>query len=294
MIRTVHGKGFRFVGEVEDTCIAASDAVHCPDTHEAAQAPEQAKPSIAVLPFALLGEGGPHALIAEALPHELIAELARLRWLFVIARGSSFRFAAADPDIRRVGEVLNVRYCLSGVVQISGERIAVTVELTDTHDCGVVWAERYDAPLGDVHDIRAQIAKNIVSALEIQIPFNEARQARLKSPENLDAWSAYHLGLQHMFRFNEVDNAAAAAMFAQAITKEPDFARAHAGLSFTHFQNAFLNYKADPAAEAVAARRHAERAIEHDMLDPFAHFAMGRSYWLRGDLEASLVLQLRI
>jgi Tfp pilus assembly protein PilF len=110
----------------------------------------------------------------------------------------------------------------------------------------------------------------------------------LRSPEHLDAWSAYHLGLDHMFRFTAADNQAASKMFEIALSKEAGFARAHAGLSFTHFQNAFMRYCADGRAESASARRIAERAVELDARDPFVNFAMGRSLWLEGDVERSL------
>ncbi|HEX5776148.1 MAG TPA: hypothetical protein VFX95_05650, partial [Caulobacteraceae bacterium] len=105
---------------------------------------------------------------------------------------------------------------------------------------------------------------------------------------HLDAWSAYHLGLHHMFRFNREGSAAAAAMFRRAIELEPSFARAHAGLSFTHFENAFLRFADDASEATLLARRSAEKGMEHDPLDPFCNLVMGRVSWLSGDLEASL------
>src|SRR5262249_31990581 len=105
---------------------------------------------------------------------------------------------------------------------------------------------------------------------------------------HLDAWSAYHLGLQHLYRFNRVDSAAAADLFERAVTLDPCLARAHAGLSFVHFQAAFLRYTDGVAAAYAAARRCAERGLELDPLDPFVNFLMGRTYWLEGDLDASL------
>lgn len=288
-IRTVHGQGFRFVADVKTAAPAktsqlASDWPH----NETAQASDTARPSIAILPFRLLGMSGPHAAIADAIPHDLIVALSRLRWLFVIARGSSFRFRSRDLDVVQVGEVLNARYCLSGVVEILAPSIIITVELVDSRTGGIVWGDRFASQVDDIHVIRTEIVANVISALEVQIPLNEAHSARLIAPENLDAWSAYHLGLQHMYRFNRRDNASATAMFEKAIALEPGFARAHAGLSFTHFQNAFLRYSDDQKAEMEEARRFAERSLELDPLDPFANFTMGRAFWLKGDLDGSL------
>jgi TolB-like protein len=277
-IRTVHGRGFRFVGDLEEAATTPLGDARVGDT----------RPSIAVLPFRLVGAEHAYAAVADALPDELIAELSRLRWLFVIARGSSFRFRSPTPDVTEVGKALGVRYCVSGTVEIGGGKLAVTVQLADTRDAGVVWGDRFQSSLADVHATRVEILARLVAALELQIPLHEARLARLVSPESLDVWSAYHLGLQHMFRFHRTDNAAAGELFARAAAGDPGFARAHAGLSFVHFQNAFLRYTTDVAAEVRSARRSAERGVELDPLDPFANLTMGRSFWLEGDLESSL------
>ena len=292
MIRTVHKLGFRFVAEVET--LPAPEASLGPASGSAQDPPseppreERSRPSIAVLPFALVGHAGPYAAIADALPHDLIAELSRLRWLFVIARGSSFRFRGEDATLERVRAALHVRYCLTGVVEIDGDAMVVVVELSDTHEGSVVWSERYQAEVGAVHDVRQKIVQAVTNSLELQIPLHEARRARLKSPEDLDAWSAYHLGLHHMYRFSKAGNALAASLFERAIAREAGFARAHAGLSFTHFENAFLNFADDAAKAAALAQRYAETSLEHDPLDPFCNLVMGRVFWLRGELEASL------
>jgi TolB-like protein len=236
----------------------------------------------------LIGDPGPFAVVADALPHDLIADLSRLRWLFVIARGSSFRFRDVDQDIGAIGQALGVRYCLCGTIEIAGPRIVVSLELSDARDRGIIWSERYASPLEAVHEIRDRIAKSVVAALELQIPLHEAHGARLRAPERLDAWSNYHLGLQHMYRFTHADNQAAIGFFGRAVALEPDFARAHGGLSFSHFQNAFLRYPGDVAAARGAARHHAEQALIIDAFDPFANLTMGRSLWLVGDVAESV------
>lgn len=283
LIRTVHGRGFRFIQPVEIDGAAAA-----PVTVELSETPAPHGPSIAVLPLRPVGDAGPEAFLADALPHELIAELSRLRWLFVIARSSSFQFRDVEPDIRRIGATLGVRYCLGGSLESSRGRVAVSLELSDTRDCGIVWSERFDMPLESIHQLRPEIAARVVSALEIRLPDHEAQLARNRPPEQLDAWSNYHLGLQHMFRFTRRDNQAAQALFERAIGQQPDFARAHAARSFTHFQNAFLAYRSDVAAETQQARRFAERAVELDSLDPSSNLALGRSHWLTGELDSSL------
>jgi tetratricopeptide (TPR) repeat protein len=185
--------------------------------------------------------------------------------------------------------LLGVRYCLSGTVESSNRRLAVVVELIDAESGAVVWAERFTGKVDDVHSMREDIRARVLGALDLEIPVHEAGLARLAVPEDLDAWAAYHLGLQHIYRFNRADNAAAAGLFQRAVSLEPGFARAHAGLSFVHFQTAFMHYSDDRAGEIRKARASAERGLELDPFDPFVNFTMGRSFWLEGDLESGAI-----
>ncbi len=294
-VRTVHGQGFRFVAEVKafrgstahGSPYVDSDSESRDVISIAHQLERVSRPSIAVLPFRMVGERERYATLASALPDELISELSRLRWLFVTARGSSFRLRA-DREFSDVGRLLGVRYCLSGAIEVLDRRLVVVVELVDTLDSGIVWADRFSGRIDDVHSMRDEIRGRVLMALDIQIPMHEANLARLAAPDDLDAWSAYHLALQHIYRFNRTDNAAAAHLFQRALTLDPRFARAHAGLSFVHFQTAFMHYTDDIGSQIRQARQFAEHAVSLDPLDPFVNFTMGRSYWLEGDLESSL------
>jgi TolB-like protein len=245
-IRTHHGVGFRFVGDA---------TIPRPGERAAAEAlagKAVSRPSIAVLPFQMMGADGQY--IADALPHDLIVELSRLRWLTVIARGSSFHFRGLDATADRVKAALGVRYLLAGSVDIQGRSLAVMIELSDTDDGAIVWSEIYRGRIDAVHDIRAGIAAAVVAALELQIPIAER----------------------------------AAALFQQAIDREPSFARAHAGLSFAHFESAFLRFASDREKAAALARHAAETSLALDPLDPFCNLVMGRAAWLTGDLDAAL------
>jgi TolB-like protein len=283
MIRTLHGVGFRFVGAPGAATVGRAAAE--PETQAHHEAPQTAAaPSIAVLPFRLVGVGGPYAAIADGLAHDLIVELARLRWLTVIARESSFQLRNATAD--RVKTALGVRYALTGVVEIVGGQLTVTIEVSRTDDDAIIWSEVYRGEVGAVHEMRAEIASAAVAALDLQIPFAEARRA-LAAPSHLDAWAAYHLGLAQLFRFDREGSERAKTLFGQAIAREPGFARAHAGLSFAHFEGAFLRFDADRQAASEAARRCAEESVALDPLDPFCNLVMGRAGWLTGDLEGA-------
>lgn len=291
LIRTVHGRGFRFVGEVHGAIPSAMSAGQQQagfDTAPVLHATKDSRSSIAVLPFSLEGERGPHDIVADALPADLIVDLSRLPWLFVIARGSSFRFRGEDVDPSRVGRELSVRYCLTGAVELVGSAVTVVTALVGTQDCETIWAETYKCDLAELPWMRSEIESQVIAALEIHIPRNEVRLARGRPVSELDAWASFHLGLDHMYRFTQSDNAAAAKLFEHSLARDPYFSRALGGLSFTHFQNAFLHHGADPAAEMEAARIFAHRAVEADRIDAFAHFNVGRSLWLEGRLEDSI------
>lgn len=280
VIRTVHGRGFRFVAEVAgvDSALAATGVIDVPPDHRSG------RPSIAVLAFQPLGTSPDLAFLGEAIPHEIIQALSRLRWLAVIARGSSFRFQPAT-DLNLAAAALTARYVLSGIIEGRNRRVAVTLELTDAHSGEVIWADRLGSPLSGIEDLRMRIVAHLVSALETHIPLHEVVAARLTGPDGLDAWASYHLGLAHLYRFTDADTALARSFFEHAVAADPNFARAHAGLSFTSFLDSFLRLSPDSASAARAARRHAERSLELDALDPFGNFTMGRSFWLTDEPE---------
>jgi TolB-like protein len=284
VIRTVHGRGFRFLPEVSED-VPARPTAREPGART--DAPRTGRPSIAVLPLTPLAVDEAHAILADAIPHEIIQALSRLRWLSVIARGSSFRFRQAAPDVELAATALGVRYVLSGILETRGRALSVTLELSDSGLGEIIWAERLTSEVGEVDDLRTRIVNRIMAALEIVVPENEARLALLSGADRFDAWANYHIGLRHLYRFTARDNAAAREHFERAAALEPAFARAQAGLSFTNFIDAFLRIAPDVPAAQAAARRHAERGLELDALDPFVNFTMGRSHWLTHDLDGA-------
>lgn len=284
-IRTVHGKGFRFVAGVQES-LAATARAAVPTSDPVA--PQTSRPSIAILPFRALALPPELAILADAIPHEIIQALSRLRWLAVIARGSSFRFRQSEPDLSLVATALGTRYVLSGDIEMRRTVLSVTLALVDTSTDVVVWGDRLNGTLDGIDDLRARIVTHLISALEVYVPLNEAQAALHSRLETLDAWSNYHLGLHHLYRFTGTDNERAKLHFGRAVTLDPRFARAYAGLSFTSFLDAFLHLSPDVTAATEAARRYSERGVELDPLDPFANFTMGRSHWLTNEPDTAL------
>ena len=285
-IRTVHGKGFRFCAEVALER-APEPAILAPG-EQAALPPADDRPAIAVLPFRLLGEAGPLSFVADALADELIADLSRLRWLMVIARASTFRFRNREVGCQQIGTILGVRYCLTGTLEQVKDSVVLAVELADTQDGAVIWSERFAAGRDELQDMRREILAAVTANLEIRIVQHEVQLARQAPRAVLGAWSSYHLGLDHMFRFNKADNGEAARLFGQALAIDPQFSRALSGLSFTAFQDSFLHYSPDRERMARRARELAEEALRYDPLDPFAHLNLGRSMWFEGAMPESI------
>ena len=242
--------------------------------------------SIAVMPF--LAPPGPDGNLADGLSHDIISGLARLRNLFVIARGSTFALRDQTSNPQEIGRALNVDYAATGSVVRNGNRLLVTVDLCATDNGRVVWADAYEPPIADAFAILGNIAARIISSLDAEIGAAERNRAMLKPPNSLDAWEAHHRGLWHMYRFTGPDNEKAQRYFKRAVTLDLTFSRAYAGLSFTHWQNAFLFKSAERQAETDRAFDAAGRSLLADHRDPAAHWAMGRALWLRGEDAASV------
>lgn len=251
-------------------------------------APTPRRASIAVMPFVnhedLTGSKGG---FADGLTHDVITRLAKLRSLFVIAQGTVFALGERSIGAEAAGRTLNVDYVTSGSVLRQADRVIVTVELSEARTARIVWTETFDEKLDDAFQVLDEIGNRIVASIAGEIETVERNRAILKPPNSLDAWEAYHRGLWHMYRFNKVDNDHAGYFFSMAVKLDPTFARAYAGLSFTHWQNAFQHW-AEREGESEHAFEAAAQSLSADDRDPAAHWAMGRALWLRGRRVESL------
>jgi DNA-binding SARP family transcriptional activator/TolB-like protein len=245
--------------------------------------------SIAVMPFvdrndAMAVRGGP----ADGLAYDVIAGLAKLRTLFVIAQGTVFALHERRVGPEDAGRMLNVDYVVGGSLQRQGRRLTVSVELAEARTARIVWAEVFNQEVDHTFAVLDEIGNRVVASIAGEIETIERNRAILRPPSSLDAWEAHHRGLWHMYRFNRADNERAQHFFATAVRLDPTFARAHAGLSFTHFQNAFQGW-AERAREIDRAFATAGQSLMADDRDPAAHWAMGRALWLRGRPDQSIV-----
>ncbi|WP_431523457.1 transcriptional regulator [Mesorhizobium captivum] len=243
--------------------------------------------SLAVMPFAestVNFRGG----LADGLTHDIITRLAKLRDFFVIARGSVFALAEKNIAPEDAGRRLNVDYVATGSVRSFSGRVIVSVELVEVRTARIVWAETFEHRPDEIFVVIDDIGNSIVSSIAAEIATVERNRAMLKAPNSLNAWEAYHRGLWHMYRFTRQENELAQQFFNDALKLDPTFARAYAGLSFTHWQNAFQRW-GDRDRETALAFATAGHSLLVDDRNPAAHWAMGRALWLRGEQDNSLI-----
>jgi DNA-binding SARP family transcriptional activator/TolB-like protein len=245
--------------------------------------------SVAVMPFVdsstvTSARGG----TADALAHDVITRLAKLRSLFVIAQGTVFALHERGIGPDEAARMLDVDYVASGSVQRRDTSLTVTIELVETRTARIVWAEVFSRKLDDAFEVLDEIGNSIVASIASEIEASERNRAVLMPPNSLDAWEAHHRGLWHMYRFNKPDNDRAQHFFEMAVHRDPTFARAYAGLSFTHWQNAFQGW-AERGPETDRALEAAGQSIMADERDPAAHWAVGRALWLQGQFDRSVV-----
>ncbi|GAA4404433.1 adenylate cyclase [Quisquiliibacterium transsilvanicum] len=247
--------------------------------------------SLAVMPF---HDGsavaGAFRGVGDALVHDTITRLAKLRSLFVIADGTVFALHERGVAAHEAARLLDVDYFVGGSVGWAGDRLRVSVELVETGSARIVWSETFVRRAQDAFSVLDEISDMIVSSVAGEIETLERNRAILLPPDSLDAWEAHHRGLWHMYRFTKDDNALARHFFEVALRLDPSFSRAWAGLSFTHFQDAFQGWssRAPGTTRALEAAAQGLLADDHD---PAAHWAMGRALWLRGE-HAPSVLEL--
>jgi TolB-like protein len=300
LIRTFSRKGFRFVADVAEGADGAAPIsadrrpqptaaiLESGSDRQEHVTPAPRRASIAVMPFVdRSGVASVRGGAPDALAHDVITRLAKLRSLFVIAQGTVFALRERGIGPEEAGRILKVDYIASGSVRRTGKRLLVEVELAETRTNRIVWTERFDRTLDDAFLILNEIGDSIVASIASEIETVERNRAILKPPNSLDAWEAYHRGLWHMYRFDKADNEQARHFFEMALRLDPTFARAYAGLSFTHWQNAFQGW-AERGPEAERAFAVAEQSLMADDRDPAAHWAMGRALWLRKRHDQSL------
>ncbi len=217
------------------------------------------KPSIAVLPFQNMSGDPEQEYFADGMVEEIITALSRIRWLFVIARNSSFSYKGQAIDVKQVGRELGVRYVLEGSVRKAGGRVRITVQLIETETGANVWAERYDRSLDDIFALQDEITLSIVGAIEPSLRAVEIERVKRKRPESLDAYDLVLRALPQVFAAMPEEARIAVPLLERALALEPNYGLAHGYLALCH-EIVFRGGGFEPEIGAASVR-HAHAAI---------------------------------
>ena len=245
--------------------------------------------SIAVLPFKNLSDDVSQEYFVDGMTEDLITDLSKVSSLFVIARNSVFEYKDQPADIETVAEDLGVRYILEGSVRKAGERIRINAQLTDSRTGGHIWADRFDRELGDIFALQDDVTRRIVNALALELTTDE--KARLGGDEqetSADVYDLYLRGVDALRRYTPESIGEARQYFLQAMSRDPDYARAYAAMAFTYTASGIF-FRTEDAEQAIAQALHyGEKALQLNDKLPQGHFAMAVAYLRQGQHSEAL------
>ena len=263
-IATVPRVGYRFTGATERLDGASHD-------HEAVEP----GPSVAVLPFANLSDDVHQQYFGDGLAEDLITRLARLRWLFVSARNSSFAYGGRAVDVKQVGRELGVRYVLDGSVRRSGQHLRITARASDAQNGRQIWAERYDLEIADFFALQDRIVQGVIGAIEPRLYVAEHERFQSRAPGSLDAWCFAMKAMPSVWTWGSAQEIELAErLLTKATEIDPDYPRANCLLAWALAARVTLGL-AEPADALSIAHDMAQRAIRGDPEDPWTHCASG-------------------
>jgi len=233
------------------------------------------KPSIAVLPFENMSGDPEQEYFADGVSEDIITGLSKLRWFFVIARNSTFRYRGKAVNVKRVAAELGVRYVLEGSVRKGGNRVRITAQLIDAATGNHLWADRFDGDLSDVFALQDEITKKVVAAVEPRLLEAESLRSQHRSPKDIDAWDMAMRANSMFWRLTAADCEAAIAILKRAIERYPDYAPAQSLLAFMLLMTRWaVRTSSEFATEVNEAARLAARAVQLDDSDPWAYLAL--------------------
>ena len=249
------------------------------------------KPSIAVLPFQNMSVDPEQEYFADGIVEEIITALSRIRWLFVIARNSSFTYKGRAVGVKQIGRELGVRYLLEGSVRKAGNKIRITGQLIDCATSAHLWADRFEGALGDIFDLQDQVTSSVVGAIAPKLEQAEIERSRRKPTESLDAYDYYLRGMAAFNRWTPEGNIEALSMFQRAIELDPQFASAYGFAVRCYNQRKANGWRSDRRRDALEVAKLAQRAAELGKDDAVALALAGIGLvWVVGDLERGAAL----
>jgi TolB-like protein len=228
------------------------------------------KPSIAVLPFQNLSADPDQEYFADGVVEDITMALSRFRWLFVIARNSSFAYKGRAVDVKQVGRELGVRYVLEGSVRRAGNRIRIAGQLIDAGTGAHLWADRFDGAFEDMFDLQDHVTSSVVGAIAPKLQYAEITRARRKPTENLDAYDYYLRGLAKAGRRTKDANSEALQLFCKAIERDPGLACAYGMAAWCYMQRKARGWMIEHVQEGAEATRLARKAVHLGGDDPVA------------------------
>ena len=285
LIRTLPRKGFRFIGEMTEETAQPAPALPGTDATPQFLLPEQ--PSLVVLPFTDMSPDRNEGHFADGITEDLITELARIRWLFVIARNSAFTYKDRPVDVKQISRELGVRYVLEGSVRRSGQKMRINAQLVDATSGVHQWAERYDRDTGEIFAVQDEITSSVAAAVEPHVLVAESNRAAYLSHDELSAWQLVARAQSQYWRLTKEDFDASIISLKQALERSPDFAPAQALVGFALGFAAHMGW-VDRGEWIPVARRHAERAIALDDRNPWGYSALGYAAMMQRRTEESL------
>ncbi len=228
------------------------------------------EPSIAVLPFRNLTGDPAHDFIAEGLVEDLIEALSRVPNFFVISRLSTLAFRNQDRHPREIGDVLGVRYVLSGSIRVFEDRLRLTIELTDAQLGAALWFAKLDERFADLFEVQDRLSEMIVQKVAPSLHAAEMNRIRVKRPDSLEAYDLFLRAQENMHNSSRAVFETSEALFDAAIAKDPHYAAALAWRAYWHVLRVGQGWSPDAANDAAQADYFARSAIECNGMEPMA------------------------
>jgi adenylate cyclase len=271
-IVTLSRRGYRFVGPVVTKSEAQVSAAPMADPAlklsptTALALPD--KPSIAVLPFENLSGDPEQGYFADGMVEEIITALSRIRWLFVIARNSSFTYKGRAVDVKKVGRELGVLYVLEGSVRKAGNRVRITAQLLDATTGAHLWADRFDSTLEDVFELQDNVASSVAGVIEPTLQQAEHRRSTQRPTNDLTAYDLYLQAHAISQSWEREDIMRALDLLGKALTRDADYGLALAFAAHCHMQLSGNGWSEDQQRSRQEGVDLARRALQAAGDDP--------------------------
>ena len=250
------------------TYAVCAGAHHAPTERLGSAPPLPDRPSIAVLPFQNMSGDPEQEYFADGMVEEITTALSRFKWLFVIARNSSFTFKGRAVDIKEVGRSLGVRYVLEGSVRKASGKVRIAGQLIDAVTGAHLWADRFERDQTDVFALQDDVTVAVVSAIQPKLLQTEIARAARRRPENLTAYDCYLRAMQQFYLTTREGMAEAIRLAHRALELDPQFGLIAGLAGVCHLNNVIFGYATDPQFERKEAMRLLHLALSIDDSDP--------------------------